>query len=152
MKNEYQVIPYKGVDGLFLESKRATILKKMEPSRTKKNKYSSGITDYYESDFIQLVYDADSNGGDLHLKEISFRKGCGSLLLDRINFFSDDSDVIFDYLNSNDPDFKDIVGIIMFPKFGLALSGFGNEPDDNEGRDKNVTVFAKERFNAIFNE
>ena len=153
MVNELRITPYQGVTGIALGSARGSVLQHAKPSSTRENRYSSGVTDVYNDLGIQLCFlkqDGAHAGGVLVLKEISLRQGCGRLTLEGLDFFASHSDDIFDFLETHDPDFKDIVGMVFFPQYGLSICGFGNEGDDNEGNDKGVTVYAKDWFDAAF--
>ena len=152
MVNELRITPYQGVTGIALGSARGSVLQHAKPSATRKNRYSPGVTDFYADLGIQLcfVQQGKHAEGDLLLKEISLRQGCGRLMLEHLNVFAAHADDVFDFLATHDPNFKDIVGMVFFPKFGLSICGFGNEGDDNEGNDKVVTVYAKDWFDANF--
>lgn len=152
MVNELRITPYQGVTGIALGSVRGSVLQHTKPSATRENRYSSGVTDFYAELGIQLCFlrQGKHAEADLVLKEISLSQGCGRLMLERLDFFAAHSDDVFDFLETHDPDFKDFSGMVFFPKFGLSICGFGNEGDDNEGNDKAVTVYAKDRFDAGF--
>ena len=153
MVNELRITPYQGVTGIALGSARGSVLQHAKPSATRKNRYSAGVTDFYNDLGIQLCFlkqDGAHAQSELVLKEISLRQGCGRLMLERLNFFAAHSDDVFDFLETHDPDFKDFTGMVFFPRFGLSIAGFGNEGDDNEGNDKVVTVYAKDRFDTGF--
>ena len=153
MVHEYRITPYQSVTGIALGSARGSVLQHAKPSATRENRYSSGVTDFYAELGIQLCFlkqDGAHAEGDLVLKEISLRQGCGRLVLERLDFFAAHSDDVFDFLETHDPDFKDFTGMVFFPKYGLSICGFGNEGDDNEGNDKVITVYAKDWFDAAF--
>ena len=68
-----------------------------------------------------------------------------------MDFFSTDPDDVIEFLEKNDPAFKFSVGMYFYPKYGISIAGFDNEDEDNEGRDKVVTIYAKDRFDFGFN-
>ena len=155
MVNELRITPYQGVTGIALGSARGSVLRHTKPSATRENRYSSGLTDFYDDLGIQLCFlkqDGAHAQSELVLKEISLRQGYGRLMLERLNFFAAHSDDVFDFLETHDPHFKDFTGMVFFPKYGLSICGFGNEGDDNEGNDKSVTVYAKDRFDTAFDD
>ena len=151
MNTEYKIFPYHGVTGILLDSKREDFLKNNKPSTTIKSEYSNGFTDYYNDLGISLFYISPHNDGIFLLKEISFWQNCGRLILDEMDFFTTAPDDVLDFLENNDPSFRLSVGMYFYPRYGISISGFENEDDDNEGDDKVVTVYAKDRFDFGYN-
>jgi hypothetical protein len=81
---------------------------------------------------------------ELKLVEIGFAKEADDVTYRGMNLFAGERRAVISKLCSDDPDPKEVVGTLVFPKLGISLTGFHTGHEDSLA----VTAFAPGKWDA----
>jgi outer membrane protein assembly factor BamE (lipoprotein component of BamABCDE complex) len=138
MKN-FEITPYVGVGALKFGMTRANTRSILgEPSSTKKSRFSVEVTDYWMENRLQLTF-ADANGV---LLEVSLYPGLENVQLHGVKVFEESGFSVFSNFCKIDNAVRQTVGVTIFFTYGVAMTGFLNEDDDQ----KSITAFSTDRW------
>jgi|SRR6516165_4726061 hypothetical protein len=82
--------------------------------------------------------------GQLKLVEIGFAKAAGEVIYGGANLFAGEQMAVVQRLCGEDPNPREVIGMLVFPKLGISLTGFHTGPKESIA----VTAFAPGRWDA----
>lgn len=132
----YEILPYVGVGDLkfgISPSMAEVILGK--PKLSYYDSDTDTTTQYWNNNGLQLAFSKDDNA----LVSISMYSNIDNISLPGIRFEWNSSKSTYNSLTTLDPSAMKTVGITVFFKYGIAVSGLLGE----ENGDKSITAFSK---------
>ena len=137
MKN-FNVDPYVGVgDLLFGMSRRDAQQLLGLPKLSRASRYSREVTDFWQANGLQLPFESDIGG----LVEVSMYSNLPEIVVGGIDLLEPNRRAAYKRLCAKDGAGKICVGITVLFGFGVALSGF-----DHDENQESVTAFSKGRW------
>jgi hypothetical protein len=133
--SNYTIHSFVGVGNLKFGMSRTQVHNELGlPIRSRKDRSSSNITDFWIDNGLQLAFSSPEG----QLREISLYSNISGVELANFKIFEPPSRETFGKLCELDGDPRVIVGIVVFLRLGITATGFLNE----DGDDRSVTAFA----------
>lgn len=135
MLNNPVIMPYIGVGKIKFGMTRNEIYESIGyPTRKKKPSPLNEFTEYWFENGLQLTFNYPSGA----LAEISIYPNIKNVTLNELSIFEEDGKAVYKSLCDYDGDPRETVGITVFFKLGLAITGFLDGDEDQ----KSITAFA----------
>jgi hypothetical protein len=130
----FEIKSFVGVGQLKFGTSRNQIHTELgQPIRSKKDRFTSEITDFWIESGLQLAFASDVGP----LQEISLYTNLTGVQFAGIQLFVEPATAVMRQLCQLDGDPRTIAGVVVFLKLGIAATGFFNEDTD----DMSVTAF-----------
>jgi hypothetical protein len=110
------------------------------PIRSKADRFSSELTDFWNESGLQLAF----SGPDGELLEVSLYPNLPLVRLGSLSLYEGLPKEVYGALCEADGAPRSTVGVTVFLRLGLAVTGFLNDDTD----DMSVTAFARGRWDA----
>jgi hypothetical protein len=134
--SDYTIESFVGVGMLKFGMPRAQVHVLLgNPPRSRKSKFSEGVTDFWNENGLQLAF-SDSRG---QLREIGLYPNLPKVELGSLNLFDRPGKEVLQKLCELDGSPRITVGVVVLLQLGIAVSGFLVE----DGDERSVTAFAR---------
>lgn len=138
----YVITSYVGVNAIRLGLRRHDVHNEIEmPTRTRKSRFFNESTDFWQDNGLQLTF----SYAEEKLVEIALYPNLPHVEFRGIRLFEEPGADVMKTLRDMDNSYTEKVGVIIFPRLGIAVTGFMSE-DDNQ---KSVTVFTQGRWESV---
>jgi hypothetical protein len=137
----YDIESFQGVGSLRFGMSRFQVQNELgAPIRSRTDRFSPEVTDFWNESGLQLAF----SGPDGELVEVSLYPNLPLVRLGSLSLYDGVPKEIYRALCKADGAPRSTVGVTVFLKLGLAVTGFLNEDTD----DMSVTAFARGRWDA----